>query len=70
MKVVPAEFRQHAHHWLILHGRYICVARTPKCPECAIRDVCAFRDKTPPSQRAEGGLTCCSPTRATKRAGS
>ena len=48
MKVVPAEFRQHAHHWLILHGRYTCVARSPKCPECAIRDVCAYRDKTPP----------------------
>ena len=48
MKVVPAEFRQNAHHWLILHGRYTCVARAPKCPECAIRDVCAWRDKTPP----------------------
>ena len=48
MKVVPAEFRQNAHHWLILHGRYTCLARTPKCPECAIRDVCAYRDKTPP----------------------
>jgi endonuclease-3 len=48
MKAVPAEFRQHAHHWLILHGRYTCVARSPKCPECAIRDVCAYRDKTPP----------------------
>jgi endonuclease-3 len=41
------EFRQNAHHWLILHGRYTCVARSPKCFECAIRDVCAFRDKTP-----------------------
>ena len=48
MKVVPAEFRQNAHHWLILHGRYTCLARSPKCPECAIRDVCAYRDKTPP----------------------
>jgi len=48
MKVVPAEFRQNAHHWLILHGRYTCLARTPKCPECAIRDVCEYRDKTPP----------------------
>ena len=51
MKAVPVEFRQHAHHWLILHGRYTCVARSPKCPECAIRDVCAFRDKTPPPAR-------------------
>jgi endonuclease-3 len=53
MKVVPAEFRQNAHHWLILHGRYTCLARTPKCPECAIRDVCAYRDKTPaPAKRS------------------
>jgi len=48
MKVVPEEFRQNAHHWLILHGRYTCLARTPKCPECAIRDVCEYRYKTPP----------------------
>jgi len=45
-KVVPDEFKQNAHHWLILHGRYTCVARTPKCPECAIRDLCEFRGKT------------------------
>ncbi|MEO8718139.1 MAG: endonuclease III [Burkholderiales bacterium] len=46
LKVVPTEFLRHAHHWLILHGRYVCVARTPRCPECAIRDLCAFRGKT------------------------
>jgi endonuclease III len=46
MKVVPAEFRQHAHHWLILHGRYVCKARKPDCPRCTIRDWCDFRDKT------------------------
>jgi endonuclease-3 len=46
MKVVPAEFRQHAHHWLILHGRYVCKARKPDCPRCTIRDLCDFRDKT------------------------
>jgi endonuclease-3 len=45
-KFVPDEFKQNAHHWLILHGRYTCVARTPKCPECAIRDLCEFRGKT------------------------
>jgi endonuclease-3 len=45
-KFVPAEFKQDAHHWLILHGRYTCVARGPKCPECAIRDLCEFRGKT------------------------
>jgi endonuclease-3 len=43
---VPAEFQLHAHHWLILHGRYICVARKPKCGACLIRDLCPFEDKT------------------------
>ena len=43
---VPVEFQQHAHHWLILHGRYICVARKPKCSACLIRDLCQFEDKT------------------------
>jgi len=45
-KFVPDEFKQDAHHWLILHGRYTCIARGPKCPECAIRDLCEFRGKT------------------------
>ncbi|WP_435256443.1 endonuclease III [Thioclava sp. FR2] len=44
---VPAEFQQHAHHWLILHGRYICVARKPKCSICPISEWCQFEDKTP-----------------------
>ncbi len=46
VKFTPPEFMQHAHHWLILHGRYICVARKPKCPECLIRDLCQFKEKT------------------------
>ena len=45
-KFVPDEFKQGAHHWLILHGRYTCVARTPRCPECIIRDLCEYRPKT------------------------
>jgi endonuclease-3 len=45
MKVVPDEFKQDAHHWLILHGRYVCVARKPKCSECVIQDLCEFREK-------------------------
>ncbi|MGE5526787.1 MAG: endonuclease III [Rhodospirillaceae bacterium] len=49
LKFVPDEFRLHAHHWLILHGRYVCVARTPKCPECIIRDLCEYKHKTPPA---------------------
>jgi endonuclease III len=44
---VPAEFQQHAHHWLILHGRYICIARKPKCSICPIAEWCQFEDKTP-----------------------
>ena len=52
LKFTPPEFLMHAHHWLILHGRYVCVARTPKCPECLVKDLCGFRNKTtipPPS---------------------
>ncbi len=45
MKVVPDEFKQDAHHWLILHGRYICTARKPKCGECCIQDLCEFKEK-------------------------
>jgi endonuclease-3 len=46
LKVTPAEFMQHAHHWLILHGRHVCVARTPRCPQCGIAPYCAFKPKT------------------------
>ncbi len=46
MKFVPEEFRQDAHHWLILHGRYVCKARKPECPVCVIRDFCEYRHKT------------------------
>lgn len=42
LKIIPAEFMRDAHHWLILHGRYVCVARKPKCAECVIRDLCDF----------------------------
>ena len=46
MKVVPERFRQHAHHWLILHGRYRCKARKPDCPACPVSDLCAWKEKT------------------------
>jgi endonuclease III len=46
LKFVPEEYRQHAHHWLILHGRYVCVARAPKCGECLIRDLCEWKGKS------------------------
>ena len=46
LKFTPPEFLMHAHHWLILHGRYTCLARKPKCTECQIRDLCDYRGKT------------------------
>ena len=45
-KVTPGPFLSHAHHWLILHGRYVCTARKPKCPECVIYDLCEYKAKT------------------------
>jgi endonuclease-3 len=49
LEAVPPEYRQDAHHWLILHGRYVCKARKPDCPQCVIRDLCRFDAKTPPA---------------------
>ncbi len=46
LKRVPGEFLMDAHHWLILHGRYVCKARTPDCPQCVVRDLCGYRPKT------------------------
>ena len=54
LRVVPEEFRLGAHHWLILHGRYVCVARKPKCPPCPIRDLCAYKYKTTPAELEAG----------------
>jgi endonuclease-3 len=52
-RIVPEPFRLHAHHWLILHGRYICKARRPECWRCPVADLCRFPDKTPaPAARA------------------
>jgi endonuclease-3 len=47
LRAVPDAYKKDAHHWLILHGRYVCKARKPACPECRLRDLCAFPDKTP-----------------------
>lgn len=47
LKVVPAKFKLNCHHWLILHGRYTCIARKPRCGSCIIEDLCEFKDKTP-----------------------
>lgn len=48
-KIIPAEFKRHAHHWLILHGRYICVARKPRCEVCLINDLCRWPEKIVPA---------------------
>jgi endonuclease-3 len=54
LKFVPPEFRQHAHHWLILHGRYVCKARKPECPQCLIEDLCEYKAKTREESGARG----------------
>jgi endonuclease-3 len=46
LEVVPEEFKRHAHHWLVLHGRYVCTARKPHCGDCIIRDLCDYPDKS------------------------
>ena len=53
LKRVPEEYKLHAHHWLILHGRYICKARTPECWRCPVADLCAFKPKTPDPKAAK-----------------
>ena len=52
-KVTPPEFKQHAHHWLILHGRYVCIARMPECWRCPVVDLCAYKPKMPAPQSEE-----------------
>ena len=52
LKFTPKQFVHDAHHWLILHGRYVCLARKPRCPECGIVDLCEYRRKTPGQARA------------------
>ncbi|HCN73242.1 MAG TPA: endonuclease III, partial [Pusillimonas sp.] len=45
-KLVPRQYKQDAHHWLILHGRYVCLARAPKCKQCGINDLCEYKEKS------------------------
>jgi endonuclease-3 len=56
LKIVPEQYRLHAHHWLILHGRYTCIARKPHCPVCVVRDLCRYKDKTKLAQFNEKEL--------------
>ncbi|HEY7377647.1 MAG TPA: endonuclease III [Steroidobacteraceae bacterium] len=52
LQTVPPQYLHNAHHWLILHGRYVCIARKPRCPECVIVDLCEYDQKTKPAPRA------------------
>ena len=58
-KITPDHYKSHAHHWLILHGRYTCVARKPLCPTCVVRDLCRFKDKTKelPSEKPKAPIS-------------
>jgi endonuclease-3 len=77
-KIVPARFKRHAHHWLILHGRYVCVARNPHCAQCPVRALCLYPDKTvaegatgsarPPSNKSRASASPPTRPRAARRA--
>jgi endonuclease-3 len=66
-RVTPKEFKLHAHHWLILHGRYVCIARKPNCPACLIADLCEYEAKTPTTPSVSPGARA--KPRQGKRAG-
>jgi endonuclease-3 len=66
-KIVPDKYALHAHHWLILHGRYTCVARKPLCPTCVERDLCRFKDKTKPLPVEKPKLPSPRPRAKTKK---
>ncbi|HTT03331.1 MAG TPA: endonuclease III [Steroidobacteraceae bacterium] len=57
VRTTPVAYRHNAHHWLLLHGRYVCMARTPACPKCIIRDLCEYPHKTPPRERVARAAT-------------
>ncbi len=56
LRTTPAEFAREAHHWLLLHGRYVCTARSPKCPTCLIHDLCNYPDKTSAPEMKRAGI--------------
>ena len=66
IKFTPDEFKQDAHHWLILHGRYVCKARKPECPRCVIADLCEYTHKTKPEPKVPLALGR-KPAKARKR---
>ena len=65
VKTTPEEFKQDAHHWLILHGRYVCLARKPRCPDCVIKDLCEYKHKTKPEPKVP--LALKRPVKNTKK---
>ena len=66
-KAVPVRYKLHAHHWLILHGRYVCTARKPNCPGCLVRDLCAFKAKTTLEAPARKATRAKPPRRPARR---
>ena len=68
-KIVPQPFRRDAHHWLILHGRYVCKARTPECWRCPVIDLCRYKPKTPPPKARPSGARSASPASSAARTG-
>ncbi len=62
LEVTPEKYKKGAHHWLILHGRYTCLARKPGCPECVIRELCEYEDKTPPEAASARRAIASRPT--------
>ena len=66
-RIVPDEYVQHAHHWLILHGRYTCIARKPLCPVCVVRRLCRYQDKTQEAPVAQPAVRKLSASRAKRR---
>lgn len=66
-RVTPADYKLGAHHWLILHGRYTCIARKPKCWNCTINDLCKFKDKTPPPAETKATKSALFPAQPARR---
>ena len=69
-RIVPDAFKRHAHHWLILHGRYVCKARTPDCPACVVRDLCRYKAKTTAEASPGPAEPATPPRRRRRKAGS
>jgi endonuclease-3 len=69
VKKIPDRYMLHAHHWLILHGRYVCLARKPNCPSCAVRDLCRYPHKTQEADCAPRKRAAARPASGARRRG-